>query len=142
MSSFRLATASAAFTLLLPAPALAGECYALAVPAAAGEYIDGSDVNAVACRDEAAAAPLAYDRSVRALRADAAMAPGDYLGPLVIDDGNVARPGEKLVLVFREGPVTIEREVRPLAAMRSGEAGVVRAEDGAVFTATYVENAQ
>ncbi len=124
--------------LPLPAPALAGECYALATPVPAGDYIDRSEVHAVACREQASEAPLAYDRSARVLRAGAAMAAGDYLGPLVIEAGQVAQPGEQLVLVFRDGPVTIERNVSPVAPMRSGETAVVRAEDGTVMDAIYV----
>ncbi len=144
MSSLRLTRVSALLLLTVPAPALAGECYTLAVPVRAGEYIDGGEVRAVACRDQATDAPLAYDRRVRALRASADMAAGDYLGRLVIDAGRVAQPGEELVLVFHQGPVTVERDVSPLTAMRSGEEGVVRSADGTVFTATFVpgENAQ
>lgn len=136
MSPLRLTIVPAA--LLLSAPAFAGECYALAAPVAAGDYIDRSDVSAVACREQPSDAPLAYDRNARALRAAAALAAGDYLGPLVIDAGRVARPGEELVLVIREGPVTIEREVSPVSPVRSGEDGFVRAEDGTVFAATYI----
>jgi hypothetical protein len=142
MSPLRLTIVSAA--LLLSTPAFASECYALATPVAAGDYIGRSDVHAVACREQASAAPLAYDRATRALRADAALAAGDYLGPLVIEAGRVARPGEELVLVVREGPVMIEREVSPVSPVRSGEEGFVRAEDGTVFAVTFIpgEDAQ
>jgi hypothetical protein len=128
---------SATFLALVPAPALAGQCYALAAPVAAGEYIDAGRVSPVACREQPSGAPLTYDRGARALRANAAMAAGEYLGPLLIEAGRVAQPGENLILVFHQGPVTVERDVSPVSPVRSGEQGVVRASDGTVFTATF-----
>lgn len=138
MSVSRLAIVSAALVVSLPGPALAGQCYALAAPVATGEYIDAGGVSPVACSEQEPSTHLAYDRDARALRANAAMPAGEYLGPLLIEPGRVARPGENLVLIFRQGPVSVQRDVSPVSPVRAGEQGVVRAGDGTVFTATYV----
>ena len=122
----------------LPAPGHARNCFAIAEPIPADGYIGPAQVAVVACREQAVAPAVSYDRGVRALHADAPLAKGEYLGPLVIDDAQIAAPGEEMVLVFTKGPVTVERQVAPLSATSAGRTGLFRAEDGTVFAATFM----
>lgn len=123
-------------------PALAavrGECFALAQGVGAGEFLTAEMAQAIPCREERPDLPLAFDRDAGAPVAKEDLPTGTYLGQLALRPGSIARAGEALQLLIRQGPVIVEREVRPIRSLRAGERGFVRAADGEVLTARFVD---
>lgn len=116
-----------------------GECLALAQGVGAGEFLTAELAEPAPCRDEAPRLPLIFDRDARTPVASEALPAGTYLGRMALKPGPVAPAGKALQLLVREGPVIIEREVRPLRPLRAGERGFVRAEDGTVLAVRFVD---
>ncbi|MES2442132.1 MAG: hypothetical protein V4574_04825 [Pseudomonadota bacterium] len=110
-------------------------CFAAARDVPAGAPLAAADLTAVACRDDAARAPLRYDRAGGVPVTAAAIAQGTYLGHVVaLAEGRVAK-GESLTLRSTAGPVTIERAVVAMQPGRSGGRVFVRDAEGKVFAA-------
>ncbi len=116
-----------------------GECLALAQGVGAGEFLTAELAEPAPCRDDALRLPLTFNRDAAAPFATEALPAGTYLGRLALKPGPVAPAGKALQLLVREGPVIIEREVRPLRPLRAGERGFVRAEDGTVLAVRFVD---
>lgn len=120
------------------ARAESGACLVLSQPLGAGDYLASRHVQETPCRADAAPPPLAYDAAARATVATQPMARGAYLGRVLLDDAAIAKAGEALNLLVRSGPVIVEREVRPLRAVRAGGQALVRTADGEVIDARFV----
>lgn len=114
-------------------------CLALREPVAAGEYIGREDVEPTSCDAASAAAPVRYDRDVRALRAAADLEPGAYLGALDVRSPGPLAAGTTLTLVSRSGPVELTRDARLLQAGRPGDSAFVRTPDGDVFAVPLID---
>lgn len=111
------------------------DCVALQTPLASGEYLDRAMVSVTPCRPDQAAPALSFDRRVRASRATAPIAAGSYLGRVFVAPGEVAGTDRTYDLLFRSGPVAVERKVALVQPARVGHAALVRTEDGAVVRA-------
>jgi len=85
--------------------------------------------------------PLPFAREGAAPRAGEALPAGSYFGRLVVNPGALAPAGSRLHLVIRKGPVIVEREVSAIRPIRAGDRGFVRAADGQVLSARFVDGA-
>jgi len=115
-------------------PALASDCLVLTRPLAAGEFLHGGMTARTACESREPGLPLRYDRQARAPVAIDAIPSGTYLGRLKLPRERVLSAGEPLTLVFRRGPVAVEREAVLLLPARNGESAVAKTADGIVFS--------
>lgn len=124
-----------------PRDRLAAErpCHALRTSLAEGEFVTASDVEAVPCRATPAAAPVGYDRQARALRANAILRPGTYLGSAEVTEGRPYAAGTTLTLVTRAGAVELTRDVELVQSARAGTEAFVRTRDGEVFALVLFE---
>lgn len=129
----------------LSGPALAqaqvGSCHALLQGVAAGDFLTAELAEPVACREEQPHLPLAFDRGANAPMAVEDLSAGTYLGRLVLKPGAIAPAGSTLQLVVRTGPVIVEREVSAIRSIRAGRRGFVKAGDGQVLSAHFVDGA-
>jgi hypothetical protein len=120
--------------IVLAAATWAGICAEAGRDLAAGTALSSSNVVAVPCRDERAAA-LRYDRRARILVTRQALPAGAYLGHVGALSDLQTATGATLVLRSTVGPVTIEREVTALQPGRAGKRVFVRDANGRVFAA-------
>ncbi|HTN14564.1 MAG TPA: hypothetical protein VL094_07135 [Sphingomonadaceae bacterium] len=116
-----------------------GKCLALVQGVGASAFLTAELAEPAPCRKERPRLPLGFDRDAAAPFATEALPAGTYLGPMMLKPGPIAPAGEALQLLVREGPVIVERQVRPIHPMRAGERGFVRAEDGTVLAARFVD---
>ena len=112
-------------------------CLALAVPVEIGEFLSLDMATETACHAEAPRLPLRYDRRAGAPAATAPLSAGTYLGRIALKPGAVFGFDKAMRVVFRQGPVIVQREVHLLAPVRAGQRTFVRASDGEVFSARF-----
>ena len=126
-------------------PALAqaqeGDCHTLQRGVAAGDFVTAELAERVPCQADQPRLPLTFDRDVGAPMAGEDLPAGTYLGRLVLKPGSIAPAGSRLQLVIRKGPVIVEREVSAIRPIRAGDRGFVRAADGQVLSARFVDGA-
>lgn len=135
------ATVVAASLMLAPlgvGSAEAGECLRVVRPVASGETVVLADVSPTSCEDGVERA-FRIDPRWRTLTAVRDLQPGEVLSGAPSSTLAAVRPGDRLFLSIRVGPVTVEREVEAVQAARAGEAVFVRGADGRVFQAPAPE---
>jgi flagella basal body P-ring formation protein FlgA len=115
-------------------------CYAAARSLAPGEALRPSDVVASGCPGERTPS-LRYDERAGLVRAARAIEAGEQLGGVGLPPTEFVERGDALTLVFRAGPVVVEREVRAAQSARAGEAVFVRDGDGRIFAAPFPQAA-
>jgi hypothetical protein len=116
----------------------AASCLELLHPLAFGAVAAQSDFQPAPCVQLSDGAPLRYDRATRVMRATRDLGKGERLAA---PRGALAevRPGQKLIVTARVGPVTVERDVVAVQPARSGDAVFVKANDGEIFSAPRLE---
>ncbi|HZF46849.1 MAG TPA: hypothetical protein VEZ26_10960 [Sphingomonadaceae bacterium] len=135
--------AMAIMVCCLGGPALAEDegCHALRRGVAAGDFVTTELAKPVPCQVEQPRLPLAFERSANAPVAVEDLPAGTYLGRLALKPGAIAPAGGTLKLVIRTGPVIVEREVSAIRPIRAGDHGFVKAGDGQVLSARFVDGA-
>jgi len=114
-------------------------CLATNQPVGAGEWIDATRAQPVACDASRARARLDYDAVARAPRAVTALPAASYLGPVVLPAALPQEPGRTMTLRTRVGPVTIDRSAVLMQPGRPGRSAFVRLSDGSVFAARLAD---
>lgn len=123
----------------LKTPSPGAACAELTNILAAGALVTAQDLSPASC-EGALEAALIYDGG--AVRAARSLRPGDRIAQAPASVLPSVRPGQKLLVHTRVGPVAIRREVEAVQAGRPGQPLFVRTAEGAVFSALLPEGAQ
>lgn len=121
------------FKLIGAGQAKAGSCLVTNAALAAGAAIARDRVIAGPCG--AVAADVRYDAARRMLVARRDLPAGSALGHLMVAAPETVTPGDRMTLISRAGPVTVERPVTALQRGRDGRRVFVRDGAGHVFAA-------
>jgi len=129
-----------------PAPAAKSAppagCQRVAHPVAAGAIPTVDDLAPATCEAGPAGEAFRYDPAAKAVRATRDLAPGETVAAVPRFAIAGVRPGQRLFLKTRVGPVVVEREVEALQPARPGGQLFVRSLDGAIFPARFAEAGQ
>jgi flagella basal body P-ring formation protein FlgA len=124
--------------LVIAAPAAGDErrCWQAARHLGAGDALAPADFRAAPCSASPVSSRIALDRSGGAVRATAEIEAGSDVGPLFIPSAPAVERGEKLLLIARDGPVTISRTVTAEEPARHGQSRLfVRTAEGEILSA-------
>ena len=113
--------------------AQAGACLALTRDLPAGAFLNRAETIQVDCVEHQPTPPIAYNRVAQAPFTTAPVAAGTYLGHLILPADRAFAAGENLTVVYRRGPIAIERDVRLLTPAHPGQRAFVRTQDGMVL---------
>ncbi|MDR3508524.1 MAG: hypothetical protein P4L64_11550 [Caulobacteraceae bacterium] len=116
----------------------AGRCVRVLRPLEPRAVATADDLEAAPCAAKAAGTGLVYDRELGAVRAARRLDPGERLAAPAAFALAEVRPGQRLSIQTRVGPVAVIRTVEALQPAQPGQALFVRAGD-AVFSATLAE---
>lgn len=112
-------------------------CLAAATPIPSGTIISRHDTIDVTCRNSRAAGQIIFDRKAGFVRAANDISAGDYLGKIHLPNSKVLDGSAELVFFTQDGPVIVQRRVRALQVVQSGEQVFVATPEGTVFSTNY-----
>ncbi|MFI4973088.1 MAG: hypothetical protein ACHP84_00955 [Caulobacterales bacterium] len=109
-------------------------CFTVVSPVAAGSFAPIDDFGPAICATAPVRRALRYDARSGAVRAGQDLQPGELVAAAPASLLAHVRPGERLTLAARVGPVKVERSVEALQPAVEARGLFVRAVDGQVFS--------
>jgi hypothetical protein len=104
-------------------------------PLTAGAVPTASDFAPAKCEAIRAASPFRYDVKIGAARSERDIQRGETVAAIPEFALAAVRPGQRLYIKTRTGPVTVQREVKAFQPAMPSRALFVEAADGTVFSA-------
>jgi hypothetical protein len=105
----------------------------------AGQFPRAEDLTALACPAKPLVHAFDYDVAAGVVRARRDLAPGEVVVRPPSFALAVFRPGDRVRIVSRSGPVTVQRDVEAVAPARDGQNLFVKGSDGKVFQVRFSE---
>lgn len=123
-----------------PRSADRGQCSQAVQPVRIGEALTQNAIMRAPCRNDdtptgGVEGPIVTRAAKGLIVAARDVAAGDYLGRLRVEALPHVVPGQKLTLIARDGPVTVERDVAALQSATSGQSLFTRADNGDLVVA-------